>query len=555
MSELLSVGLDVGTTTTQLVVSRLTAQNRASGFAVPRMEITGRELLYQSPIHFTPLIRDELIDGDGIRAIVEQEYRRAGITPEAVDTGAVIITGETSRKENAESVLHALSRFAGNFVVATAGPDLESVLAAKGAGAVEASEKGPVLHFDIGGGTSNLALCIDGKVVATGCLNVGGRLLKFDKQGNPTYVSPVLKNLPSSVILSEHSESKDPLSKGTDSSPTLGMTEKAIKIPCHPERVAERSESSNVMIAGGNHTATKAQRVEESAPSCHPERVAERSESSNVMIAGGNHTATKAQRVEESAPSCHPERAQRVEGSASQTAHYLATILEMAAGLREKTPDYCHFITPGTADLIPPTGVTLSFSGGVADCIEKDIDPLAYGDLGPLLGKAIRESRLCQVPYRLGSHTIRATVIGAGCHSAQLSGSTIFTQNTALPIQNLPVCTLTRTEQDDPALKELIRRKLSALDSPGALFLPGWVSPPYRRVTDLADIVAEFRCPVVLEADMAKALGAALALRLPKDAPILCIDGLSIPEGSYLDIGAPVGPSLTVIIKTLIFEK
>ena len=519
MSELLSVGLDVGTTTTQLVVSRLTAQNRASGFAVPRMEITGRELLYQSPIHFTPLIRDELIDGDGIRAIVEQEYRRAGITPEAVDTGAVIITGETSRKENAESVLHALSRFAGNFVVATAGPDLESVLAAKGAGAVEASEKGPVLHFDIGGGTSNLALCIDGKVVATGCLNVGGRLLKFDKQGNPTYVSPVLKNLPSSVILSEHSESKDPLSKGTDSSPTLGMTEKAIKIPCHPERVAERSESSN------------------------------------VMIAGGNHTATKAQRVEESAPSCHPERAQRVEGSASQTAHYLATILEMAAGLREKTPDYCHFITPGTADLIPPTGVTLSFSGGVADCIEKDIDPLAYGDLGPLLGKAIRESRLCQVPYRLGSHTIRATVIGAGCHSAQLSGSTIFTQNTALPIQNLPVCTLTRTEQDDPALKELIRRKLSALDSPGALFLPGWVSPPYRRVTDLADIVAEFRCPVVLEADMAKALGAALALRLPKDAPILCIDGLSIPEGSYLDIGAPVGPSLTVIIKTLIFEK
>jgi len=451
VSELLSVGLDVGTTTTQMVVSKLTAQNRASGFSVPRMEITGREILYQSPIHFTPLIRDELIDGEGIRAIVEQEYRNAGITPEAVDTGAVIITGETSRKENAESVLHALSRFAGNFVVATAGPDLESVLAAKGAGAVEAFEKGPVLHFDIGGGTSNLALCVDGKVEATGCLNVGGRLLKFDKQGNPTYVSPVLKNLPQ-----EH---------------------------------------------------------------------------------------------------CHSERAQRVEESAFQTAQYLATILEMAAGLREKTPDYYHFLTPGTADLIPPTGVTLSFSGGVADCIEKDIDPLAYGDLGPLLGKAIRESRLCQVPYRLGKHTIRATVIGAGCHSAQLSGSTIFTQNTALPIQNLPVCTLTEAEQDDPSLKEIIRRKLSALDTPGALFLPGWVSPPYRRVTALADIVADFRCVVVLEADMAKALGAAMALRLPADAPILCIDGLSIPEGSFLDIGAPVGPSLTVIIKTLIFER
>ena len=206
MSELISVGLDVGTTTTQLVVSKLTAQNRASSFSVPRMEITDREILYQSPIHFTPLIRDERIDGEGIRKIVEKEYEKAGITPDTVDTGAVIITGETSRKENAESVLHALSQYAGDFVVATAGPDLESVLAAKGAGAVEASQKGPVLHMDIGGGTSNLALCVDGKVVATGCLNVGGRLLKFDDRGHITYTSPVLQDLPQKHCHSERSE-------------------------------------------------------------------------------------------------------------------------------------------------------------------------------------------------------------------------------------------------------------------------------------------------------------------------------------------------------------
>ena len=439
MSELISVGLDVGTTTTQMVVSKLIAQNQASSFAVPRMEITGREILYQSDIHFTPLIRDELIDGGGIRAIVENEYEKAGITPETVDTGAVIITGETSRKENAESVLHALSKLAGNFVVATAGPDLESVLAAKGAGAVEASEKSPVLHFDIGGGTSNLALCVDGKVVSTGCLNVGGRLLKLDGHGRVTYVSPVLK---------------------------------------------------------------------------------------------GRQFST------------HWEIAQ-----------YLASILEMAAGLREKTEDYYHFLTPGTQDLIPPPGVTISFSGGVADCIEKEIDHLFYGDLGPLLGKAIRESRLCQGNYRLGSHTIRATVIGAGCHSAQLSGSTIFRRNTPLPIQNLPVAVLTREEQESPQLKEIIERKLSSFDTPGVLFLPGWTSPSYSRVTALSDTLKEFRCPIVLEADMAKALGNALALRLPQDTPILCIDGLSIPDGSYLDIGAPTGPSLTVIVKTLIFER
>ena len=445
MPDLISVGLDVGTTTTQMVVSRLTAQNRASSFAVPRMEITGREILYQSPIHFTPLIHQELIDGEGIRAIVEKEYEKAGITPGTVDTGAVIITGETSRKENAESVLHALSALAGSFVVATAGPDLESVLAAKGAGAVEASEKGPVLHFDIGGGTSNLALCIDGKVAATGCLNVGGRLLKFDPNGSITYISPVLHGV------------------GAD-----------------------------------------------------------------AHIGPSSHWST---------------------------AQYLASILEMAAGLREKTEDYYHFLTPGTQELIPPLGVTISFSGGVADCIEKETDPLAYGDLGPLLGKAIRESRLCQGNYRLGRHTIRATVIGAGCHSAQLSGSTIFRQNTPLPIRNLPVAVLTREEQEDPRLHQIIQRKLSALDAPGALFLPGWTSPAYSRVTSLADTLKSFRCPIVLEADMAKALGNALALRLPRDTPILCVDGLSIPEGSFLDIGAPTGPSLTAVVKTLIFEK
>ena len=99
-----------------------------------------------------------------------------------MDTGAIIITGETSRKENARAVLDALSDFAGEFVVATAGPDLESVLAAKGAGAVDYSQRTgkTVLHMDIGGGTSNLALIRDGKIERTGCLNVGGRLLKFD---------------------------------------------------------------------------------------------------------------------------------------------------------------------------------------------------------------------------------------------------------------------------------------------------------------------------------------------------------------------------------------
>ena len=445
MAELLSVGLDVGTTTTQMVVSRLRVQNRASSFAVPSLEITDREILYQSPIHFTPLLKEELIDGDGIRAIVESEYEKAGITPSQVDTGAVIITGQTSRKENAESVLHALSQYAGSFVVATAGPDLESVLAAKGAGAVEYSLKCPVLHMDIGGGTTNLALCHGGRIIATGCLNIGARAKPFSAPYKP------------------------PL-------PKWGWHSEA--------------------VTGGFLS---------------------------------------------------PE----------ETARYFATILEMAAGLRPKDDNYALYLTPGTTDIPTLPGMTISFSGGVADCIERDIDPNAYGDLGPLLGKAIRNSRLCQGPYRLGTHTIRATVIGAGCHSAQLSGSTIFRQNTPLPLQNLPVTVLTSQEQERSDLLSLISQKTAAQDTPGILFLPGWRSPSYSRVTALADRLCHLPPPIriALEGDMAKALGNALALRLPPDTPILCIDGLSIGEDSYLDIGAPMGPALTTITKTLIFDK
>ena len=197
--QLLSLGLDVGTSTTCLILSRLQVQNTAGSFSVPKIQITGREILYQSPVYFTPLIGHDLVDGAAIRAIVEAEYRKAGINRKDVDTGAVIITGETSRKENARAVLAELSGFAGDFVVATAGPDLESILAAKGAGAVHYSQKTgkTLLHIDIGGGTSNLALIREGNIVATGCVNVGGRLIKLDKSGCVSYISPVLEGVTS----------------------------------------------------------------------------------------------------------------------------------------------------------------------------------------------------------------------------------------------------------------------------------------------------------------------------------------------------------------------
>ena len=441
MSEsLLSVGLDVGTTSTQMVVSRLRIENKAGSFAVPEMEIREREILYKSPVHFTPLRQGDLVDAAAIQSIVDAEYTAAGISKKQVDTGAIIITGETSRKENARAVLEQLSGYAGDFVVATAGPDLESILAAKGAGAVEFSAKTgrTVLHMDIGGGTSNLALIEGGVITATTCLNVGGRLLKLDPQGRLTYVSPVLQ----------------------------GIFHKQTGEVVNREEVLELSEK-------------------------------------------------------------------------------LVRALEAAAGLRESDALTERLRTKEAATMTPPKKAVISFSGGVADCIETEKPWLAFGDLGPELGQVIRRSRLCAGTYRLGSETIRATVIGAGSHSAQLSGSTVFYQNIEFPLKNLPV--VSAPEQ------------LARLDGAGVLALRGMRSPSYGALAELSErILRSFRGETLilaLEQDMAKALGQCLALRLGKDAKILCIDRVRLEPESYLDVGAPVGPALPVVVKTLVLNR
>ena len=444
--QLLSVGLDVGTTSTQLIVSRLTAENQAGAFAVPQIQITHREILYRSPVHFTPLVEGNLIDGAKLRELVEKEYAAAGIKREEVDTGAVIVTGETSRKENAQAVLQSLSDLAGDFVVATAGPDLESILAARGADVYERAEGKRVLHMDIGGGTSNLCLVEDGKTLQTGCLNVGGRLLKFDRQGIVTYRSPVLDGL-------------------TDLSP-------------------------------------------------------------------GDRP---------------------MPGQVEAIAKILTTALEMAAGLRPPTEILCKLTTKETVKPWSiPKDVTLSFSGGVADCIAKDLPELAYGDMGPVLGRAIRESRLCRGEYFLGAETIRATVIGAGCHSTQLSGSTVYHQNITFPMKNIPVV---EAQTDDPVV---IQKALESSDGETAfLVISGDSVPGYAAIKAMAvRLVQGFgEKPVLLclHSDFAKALGQCLRLLLPPDKPILCMDSLFLETGSYLDVGSPVGPALPVVIKSLVF--
>lgn len=187
--QLLSVGIDIGTTTTQVIFSRLELVNRAAVSQVPRYEFIKREISWQSPVFFTPVDKQGGLKEAELKTLILEQYQAAGIAPESVDSGAIIITGESAKTRNARPAVMTLSQSLGDFVVASAGPHLESVIAGHGAGAQTLSEQRMcrVLNIDIGGGTSNYALFEAGKVSGTACLNVGGRLLETDSQGRVVY--------------------------------------------------------------------------------------------------------------------------------------------------------------------------------------------------------------------------------------------------------------------------------------------------------------------------------------------------------------------------------
>jgi ethanolamine utilization protein EutA len=181
--KVMSVGIDVGSSTSHLIFSRLTLKRETSLFNITnRFNLVNREIIYESSIIFTPLIDRYNIDVDAVIEFCKEEYNKAGITPEMVETGAVLVTGETAKKQNAAEIVNRLSSESGKFVSAAAGPNLESLLSVMGSGIVDQSlySQKSHLHVDIGGGTSNLAIVSDGQVLSTSCINIGGRLLGID---------------------------------------------------------------------------------------------------------------------------------------------------------------------------------------------------------------------------------------------------------------------------------------------------------------------------------------------------------------------------------------
>ena len=469
---ILSVGIDIGTSTTQLIFSRLTIENRASSYTVPRIDIVDKEVIYRSKIYFTPLRSATEIDAEAVKRIVREEYQAAGMTPEMLRTGAVIITGETARKENANEVLEALSDLAGDFVVATAGPDLESVLSARGAGtdALSKEKRTAIANVDIGGGTSNIAVYEKGVLRGTCCLDIGGRLIKVEN-GRISYIFPKIQAL---------------------------------------------AAANGISLAVGDRA--------------------------------------------------YPEQ---LYGVCRLMAAQLAQALRLAGADSHHAGLYTNNGKPLPEQ---PAIRAVTYSGGVADCIYQEMegDVFRFGDIGVLLGKAIRaDPDLSRVERFTSIETIRATVVGAGTHTTEVSGSTI--QGT-LPLKNVPI--LKVSEEDEASLETLKASILNQMP----LYMPEGKAEQLaiaftgEKRTSFADIqalaaaiiestkeVISSRYPlvVVVENDIGKVLGNALNVLLKREKDVICIDGIRTLSGDYIDIGEPIagGQVLPVVIKTLIFNS
>lgn len=180
---LVTVGIDIGSSTSHLIFAKVHLQRRTQSLSA-RYEVVSREILWQSPILFTPFLSDGTIDATALGQFIRTAYHEAGLHAEDVDSGAVILTGEAIKRTNAQAIDELFAAEAGKFVCATAGHRLECVLAAHGSGAVAASKAGgPVLHVDIGGGTTKLALIHEGRILEVAAYAVGGRLIAQDEAG------------------------------------------------------------------------------------------------------------------------------------------------------------------------------------------------------------------------------------------------------------------------------------------------------------------------------------------------------------------------------------
>jgi len=473
MFTLRSVGIDIGSSTSHLIFSRLVLRREGAGLSA-KFTVTERKVLHRSKIMLTPYVSGTLIDTERLKDFIDLAYREAGFTPQDVDTGAVVITGEALKKENARPIVEFFARHSGRFICASAGPNHEALLAAYGSGAVALSQSrgASVLNVDVGGGTSKLSLIRAGAVTQSAAVNVGARLLAFDEAGRVVRVEA-------------------------------------------PARVLMRQLGDTVELG---------------------------------------------QRVSE-------ERKQ-------QFASLMADVLfEMVRGGPYSDLTRKLMITEPLTDSPVLAGVQyIVFSGGVSEYVYEH-EKQSYGDLGVQFGRAIRvelERLARQDSVAEPVEGIRATVIGAGEYTIQVSGTTSYVSGAgALPVFGLQV--VRPLLGDGLSVEEAVRRALARFDldrytSGLALAISLDRPPDYRSLRKVAEgIHAVVQGAdgdgeplfLVLDMDVARALGGILKEELELDREIVAVDGIDVGDLDYVDIGRPMGilEPLPVTVKSLLFPS
>ena len=473
---LASVGIDIGSAGTQLIFSRLNLRRFGESLS-SRYYVVSRETLYQSPVALTPYLSEEQIDGPGLVAVIDAAYDAAGLHPDDIDAGVVILTGEALRRENAQAIAGVIAEQGGEFVCATAGHHMEAMLAAYGSGAAGVSHDAGkrILNVDIGGGTTKLAVLDAGRVIATAAVHIGGRLQVVDAAQRITRLDPA-----------------------------------------------------------------------------------------------GRYHAMRAGYAWNRGDIASPDAMDKV-------AESMADALIAAIVVRPLPHAIEHlYLTEPIRDLGRIDGVM--FSGGVGEYVYQREDR-DFCDMGKRLGRALRRRvDAGALPWTMlpAGECMRATALGASEYSVQLSGNTTYISSPAdlLPRRNLQVLQppFACAEVIDPGeLAGAIRAHFTAFDriegeGEAALALHWAGAPSYARILalaqgicrGLANTIAQ-RLPlfIMLDGDIAQTLGAILREELAVGSEILVIDGVTLQDFDYIDLGRIRLPSQTVpvTIKSLVFSE
>jgi ethanolamine utilization protein EutA len=472
---LTSVGIDVGTATAQVLFSQLVLRRLGRELS-SRFVVTERNTLYLSPVHLTPYtVGRERIDDQALGRLVDDAYNDAGLSPRDIDTGAIILTGEAIRRDNARAIADLFAAQRGTFVCATAGHNFEAQLAAHGSGAVaySAEKRCRVLNIDIGGGTTKLAVAEAGQVLGTAAFHVGGRLMATDGASRITLLEP----------------------GGATLARQAG----------HEWRLGSHAERSAI------------------------EQVANHMAKAVLSLAGNQQPPSEFVQLWLTAPL----------GGAK---NYDAVI----------------------------------FSGGVGEYVYGK-EAKSFGDLGAPLGQALRDqinNGALPWPVQPARECIRATVMGAAQHTVQVSGNTIHhSEDALLPRKNLQVLRPPANlagDIDSGAVGQAIQTHFKSFDlvegqAEVALVFRWDGAPTALRIAAfcrglIAGLPATIqgRRPIYLifDHDLAGLVGTILKNDFDVENALLCLDGVTLYDFDFIDLGNILEPSGTVpvTIKSLVFR-